>query len=305
MRHQLVGQLVVVGEERRHVGPERNARGAGERREIENQFRVVLVGKRERVGEDQPPFGVGIADLDGDALARGVDVARPEGGAGNRILHRRDQDAQPQAKLARHDHMRERERSGRAAHVLLHIEHGGLGLDVEPAGIEADALADERDARIIHITPGQIDQARLPCGGAADRMNEREILPQQIVADRGPGAGAVLGGKRARGLFEIGRSHVVRRRVDEVAHQRDRFDHALEIFAVEALRQIELDLAAFGLVVARKAISAERESERREPRVVRIVGKTVDAARQLLRQPAGQEQIPCVACILQAEQDAA
>jgi hypothetical protein len=60
------------------------------------------------------------------------------------------------------------------------------------------------------------------------------------------------------------------------------------------LRQIELDLAAFGLVVARKAISAERESERREPRVVRIVGKTVDAARQLLRQPAGQEQIPRV-----------
>ena len=174
--------------------------------------------------------------------------------------------------------MRERKRGGRAAHVLLHLEHGGLGLDVEPAGIEADALADERDARIIHITPGQIDQARLPRGGAADRMNERKILPQQIVADRGPGAGAVLGGKRARGLFEIGRSHVVRRRVDEVAHQRHRFDHALEIFAVEALRQIELDLAAFGLVVARKAISAERESERRKPRVVRIVGKTVDAA---------------------------
>ena len=180
-----------------------------------------------------------------------------------------------------------------------------FGLDVEPAGIEADALADERDARMIRLAPGQIDQARLPRGGPADRMNEREILPQQIVADRGSDAGAVLGGKRARGLFEIGRSHVVRRRVDEVAHQRDRLDHALEIFAVEALRQIELDLAAFGLVVARKAISAERESERREPRVVRIVGKTIDAARQLLRQPAGQEQIPRVAAVLQAEQDAA
>jgi hypothetical protein len=115
----------------------------------------------------------------------------------------------------------------------------------------------------------------------------------------------VLAGKRARGLLEIGRSHVVRRCVDEIAQQRDCLDHAFEIFAVEALRQIEHDLARLGFVVAREAICAEREGESREPRVVRIVGEAVDAGRQLLRQTAGQEQILGVAAILQAEQDAA
>ena len=64
MAHEFGGQRVVVGEERRHVGPERHARGARQRREIDDQRRLVLVGQRQRVGEDQPPFRVGIADLD-------------------------------------------------------------------------------------------------------------------------------------------------------------------------------------------------------------------------------------------------
>ena len=33
----------------------------------------------ERVGEDQPPLGIGIVDLDGQALARLDDVARAVG----------------------------------------------------------------------------------------------------------------------------------------------------------------------------------------------------------------------------------
>ena len=49
----------------------------------------------ERVGEDQPPLGVGIVDLDGQALARLDDVAGAVGGAGHRILDRRDQQMQP------------------------------------------------------------------------------------------------------------------------------------------------------------------------------------------------------------------
>ena len=178
-------------------------------------------------------------------------------------------------------------------------------LDVEPAGIEADALADQRDARVIRLPPGQVDQPRRPRGGAANRMNERKIVPQQVVANRGVNVRAVLAGQPACGVFQLWGAHIVGRRIDEIAHQRDRLDHVLELFAVEALRQIELDLAAFGLVVAGEPISAEREGERREPRIVRIVGEPIYAGRQLLRQPAGQEQILRVAAVLQAEQDAA
>ena len=62
----------------RQIRAERDARGAGQRGEIGDQFRLVLVGERQRVGEDQPALGIGIADLDRDALARRVDIARPE-----------------------------------------------------------------------------------------------------------------------------------------------------------------------------------------------------------------------------------
>ncbi len=232
---QFGGERIVVGEERRHIGPERDARGAGERGEIDDQRRLVLVGQRERVGEHQPAFGVGIADLDRDALARFVDVARPEAGAGDRILHRRNDDAQPNLQTARHDHVSERERGRRPAHVLLHIEHAGVVLDVETAGVEADALADQRDLRIAVLAPGQIDQPRRARGAGADRMHQREILRERIAAGD-LNLCAVLLGQCAGGVFQFGRSHIVGRRVDEIARQRHAFDDAGEIVAVDAVR---------------------------------------------------------------------
>ena len=91
MTHKAIGQLIVIGEKGRHVGTKRNPRRAGKRGEIGDQFGFVLVGERERVGEDEAAFGVGIADLDGDAVARGVNIAGPECGAGDRVLYRGDQ----------------------------------------------------------------------------------------------------------------------------------------------------------------------------------------------------------------------
>ena len=101
MAHQLGGERIVVGEERRQVGAERDARRAGQRGEVDDQLRLVLVGERQRVGENEPALGVGVADLDGQALARRVDVARPERGAGNRVLDRRNEHAQPDFQPAR------------------------------------------------------------------------------------------------------------------------------------------------------------------------------------------------------------
>src|SRR5262249_33497239 len=66
------------GEEGRRSGAKRDAGRAGKRCEVGDQYRLVFIGERQRIGEDQPAFGVGIADLHRDALARGIDVARPE-----------------------------------------------------------------------------------------------------------------------------------------------------------------------------------------------------------------------------------
>ena len=175
---------LVVGVEGRQVGPERDARSARQRAHVDKQIGRLLVGERERIGKHQPAFRIGIADLDGQALARAIDVERPERRARDGILDRRDQNAQPHRQLAVHDHVRERERRRGAAHVLLHDQHRGRRLEVEAAGVEADALADQRDLRRRRIAPVQIDQARRAVGGAADRVDEREILLQQIVADR-------------------------------------------------------------------------------------------------------------------------
>ncbi len=117
--------------------------------------------------------------------------------------------------------------------------------------------------------------------------------------------GAVARRELSGGVFKLRRSQVVRRRIDEVASQRHAFDDALEIVAIDALRQIERDVSRFGFAVAREAVEAESESERGKARVVRLVGKPVGAVRQKLRQTPGEERVLDVVWPFEAEQDSA
>ena len=52
---------------------------------------VELGRPGQGVGQDQPALRVGVAHLDGKAAARGQDVARSHGVAGDGVLHHRDQ----------------------------------------------------------------------------------------------------------------------------------------------------------------------------------------------------------------------
>ena len=58
------GQRLVIGVEGRQIRPERHPRRAGQRAEIDQQIRLLLVGQRQRIGQHQPALGVGVADLD-------------------------------------------------------------------------------------------------------------------------------------------------------------------------------------------------------------------------------------------------
>ena len=82
-----------------------------------------------------------------------------------------------------HDHVRQRQRGRGAAHVLLHLEHARSRLDVEAAGVEADALADQRHLRMPASPHVRSISRGAPVGSAADGVNERKILCQQLVAD--------------------------------------------------------------------------------------------------------------------------
>ena len=71
--------------------------------EAHRQVRLMLARPRQDVGQDQPPLGVGVADLDGQALAAVQDVARPEGVGRHRVLDRRDQHHQPHRQTGLHN----------------------------------------------------------------------------------------------------------------------------------------------------------------------------------------------------------
>src|SRR3546814_8552696 len=84
------------------VGTERDARGAGQRREIDDQFGLVLARFGERVAEHQPAFGIGVADLDRQSLAALEHVAGAEGIRRNRIFGRGDKAVKADRQPGRH-----------------------------------------------------------------------------------------------------------------------------------------------------------------------------------------------------------
>ena len=105
--------------------------------------------------------------------------------------------------------------------------------------------------------------------------------------------------------LELLGAHVVGRRVDEIARQPHPFDNEIEFFAVDALRQIELDVAGFGFPVACELVSTERHRERREPGIVRLIGEAIGAIRQHLREASRQKAIGQTVGVLEPEQNAA
>ena len=61
-----------------------------------------------------------------------------------------------------------------APHVFFHPPHTACRFDVEPTAVEANAFADQRDARCVFSSPLQLQQARLLGTRAADRVNRRD-----------------------------------------------------------------------------------------------------------------------------------
>jgi hypothetical protein len=158
---------LVVGVERRQLRPQRDPRRARQRGEVDGQHRLMLTRARQRVGQDQPTLRVGVAHLDRQSLAAAQHVARSHRVGGHRILHHRQQHDQPHRQPRPHHQPRDRQGVGRPAHVLFHQLHAGAGLQVQPAGVEGHALADDRHHGRGGVAPGHLDQPRRAVGAAA------------------------------------------------------------------------------------------------------------------------------------------
>ncbi len=142
-----------------------------------------------------------------------------------------------------HDHVGEAERVGGAAHVLLHQQHAGGRLDVEAAGIEADALADDRDLGIAVACPrpARSGAARAPASRRRRRRGSSgKFFGDEPLADDLRDDGAVAAAEVAGGVGELGRAEVVGAGVDEVAGERDGVGDAGDLVAIDAGRQDEL-----------------------------------------------------------------
>ena len=232
-----------------------------------------------------------LPDFDRDALSARQDVPRAEGRARDCVLDRRHEHAKPQGQPSAHDHVGQSEGRGCSAHVLLHEEHGGRRLDVEAARVEGDALAHESHLRGIVATPDDVDEPRRGCGGAADRVNHRKVLPEQVVAHHARERGTVpLGEVPSRRLDSI-RSQIVGGRVDEVTARRYGVGDPRHLVVVDAVRHNEPCRLRATLAVTVEAVRAEEPAQGRE-RGIRWSGlEPVHAVGEDGRELARQERI--------------
>ena len=189
-------------------------------------------------------------------------------GAGDRVLDRRHQQPQPQVEPEPHHHVGEAHRGGRAAHVLLHQPHRGRRLDVEPAGVEADALADQRHLRRVRAGPrrGRAAAAarwrRRPPPRSSAGSRARSAAAPRVTATSAPCRAA----ERHEGRLQRLGPHVAGRRVDQILRQRRRGGDPLDPRGVDALGADELGRGRLAGAVAVEAIVGEQPAERLERR---------------------------------------
>jgi hypothetical protein len=134
-------------------------------------------------------------------------------------------------------------------------------------------------------------------GGAADRVHERVVLRQQILADDRLE-------RRAAGVCDALRSgvqgfrpHVVGRRVDEVARKPRRPDEARGLAHVRALRRRQARGGALALLVALECVGPEAPRNRRQGgcELARREGDAIVAGRQVLGQRPDRHRVDLVA----------
>ena len=102
------------------------------------------IGVRERIGEHEAAFGVGVDDLDGFSIHRGDDIAWARGGAAGHIFRHHEQAGNTHPRLQTADGSDGAEHRGRAAHIVFHFFHRVGGLERQAAGVEGNAFANQK-----------------------------------------------------------------------------------------------------------------------------------------------------------------
>ena len=206
----------VAAEQGRQLGAQCHPGRARQRRQVDHQRRLAFTGIRQRVTQDDPTLGVGVADFDVQALAGLEHIPWPVGITGNGVLYRGQQHLQAHRQLERHHQRGEPECIGCTTHVFFHLAHALSALDVQATTVETHPFADQAEQGIPGLAPGQFDQARAPGAGASDSVDGGEVLLQQRLTHHLAEFRAVLLGHHVRGGGEFFWPHVFGRCVDQI-----------------------------------------------------------------------------------------
>ncbi len=128
-------------------------------------------------------------------------------------------------------------------------------------------------------------------------MDQGIVLLEQRVADDDGEFRAVLFCDIAGGGGELFGSHVVGRRVDEVAAEKDAGGDARDFLAVDARRQDKLRGAGLALLVARELIGAENPGQRAAlaAEILRHIGEAIGAGGKLFGKYRERELVAALA----------
>jgi hypothetical protein len=125
----LLDPPVVAAHDAGNLVTQRHHARAGERCDVDDRVGAFLARQGERVGEDQPAFGVGVQHLDRLAVADLEHVAGSDRVAARHVLDERDvgEHTRLHAEVAQDRHRRDH--CGRTRHVGLHRLHARGGLE--------------------------------------------------------------------------------------------------------------------------------------------------------------------------------
>ena len=288
---QPCGQILVVGVERRQVGAERHARGTGKRGDGDEVIRRLLVGEAKASASTRRP----------SASVLPISTVMPfrlrSTSPGLKAL--------PAIEFS-------------AAGISTRSRTGSFACMTSWAKASAEAAPPMSFFISAMALPGLMSrppvskQMPLPTMvtfGACSEPQRRSIrrgarslaLPtawimgklsdEQARSFRHLDGGAVLGSRCSRAArFELGRPEIVRRSIDQIAAEKERFGKRLNAAAIDAVGQHEpLRLCVVLRFVAAEAVGAGEPSERRQLGVWKRRGEAIIAGRKRPRQRTGEQ----------------
>ena len=205
------------------LGPQRDHAGAGQRGQVEEPVGLLLDGEAEGIGQDQPPLGVGVQDLDGLAVADREDVAELHGPAAGHVLGDGEVAGDVDGQVQPGGGLHRRGDDRRAGHVALHVLHRGAGLELRPPESNVTPLPTRASVgRIAAAAVVEHDEPRglVRAGGDAQQAAEPLALDALGVPDVDRESGIL--GDQSDAVGQLGRRLLGRRRVGQVAGQVDR-----------------------------------------------------------------------------------